>query len=77
MWGFGTSFIDLGRAASGGLAKASLTIVGVGADRSVPVCLSPATTPVSWATGSTSRVTTLFCPSQGGHQPHYLVPQLF
>ena len=74
--GFGTGFIDNGGAASRGLAQASPTIVGVRADRSVPVCLSPPTTPVPWATGGTGRATALFCPSQGGHQPCYLVPQL-
>ena len=77
MWQFGTSFVDHGGAASGGLAQASLTIVGVRADRSVPVHPSPPMTPVPWATGGTGRVTALFCPSQGSHQPCYLVPQLF
>ena len=76
-WGFGTSFVDHGGAASRGLAQASLTIVGVRADRSVPVCPSSPTTPVPGATWGTSRVTALFCPIQSGHQPHYLVPQLF
>ena len=75
--GFGTSFVDHGGAVSRGLAQASLTIVGVRMDRSVPVCLSPPMTPVPWAIGGTSRATTLFCPSQGGHQSCYLVPQLF
>ena len=73
-WGVGTGFIDHGGAASGGLAQASPTIVGVRADRSVPVCPSSPTTPVPWATGGTGRATALFCPSQGGHQPCYLVP---
>ena len=77
MWGFGTSFVDHGGAASRGLAQASLTIVGVRMGRSVPVCPSSPPTPVPWATGGTGRVTALFCPSQGGHQPCYLVPQLF
>ena len=70
-------FFDNGGAASGGLAQASPTSVGVWADRSVPVCLSSPMTPVPWAAGGTGRVTTLLCPSQGGHQPHYLVLQLF
>ena len=52
MWGVSTGFIDNGGAASRGLAQASLTIVGVRADRSVPVCLSSPTTPVPWATGA-------------------------
>ena len=76
-WGFSTSFIDQGGAASRGLAQASLTIVGVRMDRGVSVCPSPPTTPVPWATWGTSRATTLFCPSQGGNQPRYLDPQLF
>ena len=77
MEGFGMGFIDNGGAASRGLAQASLTIVGVWADRSVPVCPSSPTTPVPWAAGDTGRVTTLLCPSQGSHQPRNLVPQLF
>ena len=40
-------------------------------------CLSSPMTPVPWATGGTGRATTLLCPSQGGHLPRYLVPQLF
>ena len=71
-WGFGTSF-DHGGAVSGGLAQASLTIVGVRADRSVPVCPSPPMTPVPWASWGTSRATALFCPSQGSHQLHNLI----
>ena len=77
MWGFGTHSISNGRAVSGGLAQASPTIVGVWAERGVPICPSSPTTPVPWATGGTDRVTTLLCPSQSGSQPHYLVPQLF
>ena len=42
----GTGFVDNRGAVSGGLAQASLTIVGVWADRSVPICLSSPTTPV-------------------------------
>ena len=61
-WGFGTSFIDHRGAVSRGLAQASLTIVGVRVDRSVPVCPSSPMTPVPWATGGTSRVTTLVVP---------------
>ena len=76
-WGFDTSFVDHRGAASGGLAQASPTIVGVRMGRSVPVCLSSPKTPVPWATGDTDRVTALFCSSQGSHQPCYLVPQLF
>ena len=72
MWGFGISFDHRG-AASGGLAQASPTIVGVRADRSVPVCPSPPTTPVPWATWGPSRATALFCPSQGSHQPCNLI----
>ena len=77
VWGFGTGFITNRGAASGGLAQASATIVGGWADRSVPVCPSSPTTPVPWATGGTGRATTLLCPSQGSHQPCYLVYQLF
>ena len=77
MWGFSTGFINNGGATSRGLAQASPAILGVWADRSVPVCPSSPMTPVPWASGGTGRVTTLLCPSQGGHQPRYLVPQLF
>ena len=73
-WGFGTGFVDNRGAASRGLAQASLTIVGVWSDRSVPVCLSSPMTPVPWATGGTGRVTALLCPSQGSHQSCNLVP---
>ena len=52
MWGFGTGFINNGGATSRGLAQASPTIVGVWADRSVPVCLSSPMTPVPWTTGA-------------------------
>ena len=66
-WGFGTGFVDNRGAASGGLAQASLTIVGVWADRSVPVRPSSPMTPVPWAAGGTGRVGALLCPSQGSH----------
>ena len=72
-WGFGTRFYN-GGAVSGGLAQACPTIVGVWANRSLPVCPSPPMTPVPWAAGGTSRACTLFCPGQGSHQPCYLVP---
>ena len=75
--GFGTSFVDHGGNVSRGLAQTSPTIVGVRVDRSVPVHPSPPTTPVHWATGGTSRVTALFCPGQGSHQPWYMVPNSF
>ena len=74
MWGFGTCFIYHGGAVSGGLAQASLTIVGVGVDRSVSVCPSSPMTPVPWAAGGTGRLTALLCPSSGSHQPCNLVP---
>ena len=70
---FGTGFDD-GGAASEGLAQASPTIVGVWADRSLPVCPSSPTTPVPWAAGGTGRASALLCPSQGSHQSHNLVP---
>ena len=76
-WQFGSSFVDHRGAASRGLAQASLTIVGVRMDRSVPVCPSSPPTPLPWATGGTCRATALLCPSQGGHQPCYLVPSSF
>ena len=73
VWGFGTGFDDRG-ATSRGLAQASLTIVGVWVDRSVPVCPSSPMTPVPWAAGGTGRASALLCPSQGSHQSHNLVP---
>ena len=51
-WGFCTSFDHRG-AVSGGLAQASLTIVGVRVDRSVPVHPSSPMTPVPWAAWGT------------------------
>ena len=76
-WEFGTCSISNRRAVSRGLAQASLTTVGVWADRSVLVCPSSPMTPVPWATGGTGKATTLLCPSQSSHQPCYLVSQLF
>ena len=73
VWGFSTTFYN-GGAAGGGLAQASPTIVGVWANRSLPAHPSSPMTPVPWAAGGTSRACTLFCPGQGSHQPHYLVP---
>ena len=74
-WGFDTCPIGKWRAVSrSGLTQASLTIVGVWAGRSGSVYLSSPTTSVPWATGGTSRATTLLCPSQSSHQPSYLVP---
>ena len=67
VWGFGTEFVNNRGAVSGGLAQASLTIVGVWADRSLPVCPSSPMTPVPWAAGGTGRVSALLCPSQGSH----------
>ena len=51
-WEFGTGFYN-GEAMGGGLAQASPTIVGVWADRSLPVHPSSPMTPVPWAAGST------------------------
>ena len=76
-WGFSTGFVDNGGAASRGLAQASLTIVGVWADRNVPTCLSSPMNPVPWAVGGTGRAGALLCPSHGSHQSCNLVPQLF
>ena len=51
-WGFGTSFVDHGGAASRGLTQTSPTIVGVRVDRSIPVCPSPSMTPVHGLLGA-------------------------
>ena len=44
------------------LAQASLTIVGAGMNRIVPVCPPSPATPVPGTIWSTSRVSAMFCP---------------
>ena len=60
-----------------GLTQASLTIVGAGAARSVPVHLSFCHSLSVWGyCWGTSRDTALSCSGQGSHQLGYLIPQL-
>ena len=60
----------------GGLSQASLTIVGAGVTRSVPVCLSSPMASPSGAIWGTGGAVALSCSCHGSHQLGYLIPQL-